>query len=169
MNITPDTPRAEITIQGATFQAPEPFEEGHQLNENEAAALNQLLHENLRNNFASKVKDALGEVQGKVDDLDMTALQSEFDKYAEGYEFGVRRTGVRVPKDPVQHEAVKIAGALVRKALAKNKIKVAELPEGKFDELVTKYAQMENVQAAARSAADAKAAAAAIALDGVAA
>ena len=51
----------QIIIQGVTFNVPTPYAEGHVLATNEASALNQLLHENLRNNFASKVKAKRGD------------------------------------------------------------------------------------------------------------
>lgn len=137
MQIDENTPRSEITIGGATFSAPEPYTEGHTLTENEASAFNQLLHENLRNNFASKVKAALEAVNGAVDQLDMEGLQSAFDEYAAGYEFGARRTGTRVSVDPVLREASKMAKDLIRKALKQQKIAEKDLPEGKMDELIS--------------------------------
>lgn len=136
MQITDETPRTEITIQGTTFIAPEPFTEGHTLNANEAAALNQLLHENLRNNFAGKVKAAIEEAGGSVENIDGAALQAEFDEYAKGYEFGIRRSGPRVPLDPVAREAQKIAKGLIAKKLKANKVKLDDLPEGKLEALV---------------------------------
>ena len=47
-----------ITIQGGQFQIPMPFSEGHTLNGPEASAMNQLFAENIRNNFAGKMKKA---------------------------------------------------------------------------------------------------------------
>lgn len=102
----------QITIQGNTFRVPLRFAAGHVLKENEAGALNQTFHENLRNNFAKKVKDA-GE------NPDLAALQAELDSYAESYAFGVRTGGGGgATRDPVMSEAMRIAkkqiGDLIR-------------------------------------------------------
>ena len=49
----------QITIQGQVFRVPLRYKAGDVLKENEAGALNQTYHENLRNNFASKVRDGV--------------------------------------------------------------------------------------------------------------
>lgn len=105
----------QITIQGHTFNVPAPYAAGHVLTENEASALNGLLHENLRNNFAGKVKKASED--GATPDVE--ALQTELDEYAASYEFGVRRLGGGggVKLDPVAREAVNLAKAAIYKAL----------------------------------------------------
>lgn len=136
MNITAETARTTITIKGATFIAPEPYVEGAVLTANEAAAMNQLLHENLRNNFSKKVEVALEAVNGAVGDLDMDDLQKQFNDYAEGYEFGVRRAGAKVSVDPVERELYKLAAQLLRKALKSKNVDVKTVSEEKFDELV---------------------------------
>ena len=93
----------QITIAGHSFNVPVRYEEGHELTAGEASALNQTYHENLRNNFAKKVKDAGASA-------DLTALQAELDKYATEYQFGVRTSsGVGVSRDPVMSEALRIA------------------------------------------------------------
>jgi hypothetical protein len=98
----------QITIAGEIFNAPIRYEEGHELTAGEAGALNQTFHENLRNNFAKRVKDAK-----EAGSIDMIALQTEFDKYAEEYSFGVR-TGGGVVRDPVMAEAMVIAKGRIR-------------------------------------------------------
>lgn len=155
MHITDETPKSEITIQGATFNSPEPYSAGHTLTENEANALNQLLAENLRNNFAGTVKAALEKVEGKVADLDLIELQSQFDAYAKEYEFGARRTGTRVPKDPIAHEAWKIATKIVNKALKKQNLDKAQLEEGKFESFVESLSKRADIVAAAKQAVEA--------------
>lgn len=124
--------RDEITIQGYTFSAPLRYSEGHTLTANEAGALNQTYHENLRNNFAGSVKKKLEELYGSKDesgkvsvpedaeltDEQLAELQAEFDAYAQAYEFGARRSGgVRAPSDPVEREALNLAKAAIRQAL----------------------------------------------------
>lgn len=105
----------QITIAGHAFNVPVRYEEGHELTAGEASALNQTYHENLRNNFAKKVKDA-AEANGGTPDL--SALQAELDKYASEYTFGVRTSGGGVSRDPVMSEAMRIAkkqiGDLIR-------------------------------------------------------
>lgn len=101
----------QITIAGHAFNVPVRYEEGHELTAGEASALNQTYHENLRNNFAKKVKDA-----GEQPDL--AALQAELDEYAAAYAFGVRTGGGGASRDPVMSEAMRIAkkqiGDLIR-------------------------------------------------------
>jgi hypothetical protein len=94
----------------------------------EASVLNQVLGENLRNNFAAQVKKA--KADGNTD-----GLAAAFDAYAAGYEFHGRRPS-RAPVDPVAKEAHKIAKSLVLEALRKRNIDTKTLPEGKLDELI---------------------------------
>jgi len=103
----------QITIAGKTFNAPLRYEEGHELSAGEASALNQTYHENLRNNFAKRVKDAT-----EAGAFDQDAMQSEFDAYAAEYQFGVR-TGGGATRDPVMSEALNIARGMIRAALKK--------------------------------------------------
>lgn len=103
----------QITIAGHSFNVPVRYEEGHELTAGEASALNQTYHENLRNNFAKKVKDAGA-------GADISALQTELDAYAGEYQFGVRTGGGGggVSRDPVMSEAMRMAkkqlGDLIR-------------------------------------------------------
>ena len=95
----------QITIAGSVFNVPVRYEEGHELTANEAAALNQTFHENLRNNFAKRV-DSRKE-NGELDSDVKEELQSELDSYADEYEFGGPRGGA--VRDPVMSEAMKMA------------------------------------------------------------
>lgn len=144
-----ETPTTQITVQGLTFDAPQPYKAGaHELTEGEASALNQTLAENLRNNFAPSVKKAVEEFRKAnglgeeaeigVDQLDHDALAEAFDKYAGEYEFGIRRAagGVRAPADPVGREAHRIALAKVKDALKAKNIKMDSVPKEKMGELV---------------------------------
>jgi hypothetical protein len=148
MIITADTPQATIKIQGLLFSAPSPFVEGYALTKSEAAALNQLLHENLRGNFAGRVKEALKARNEDSAQLNMAELQAAFSNYAMGYAFGARRT--RPTTAPTANEARKIAADLVREALKAKGLKVKELPEGKFAELVEQAAKRDEVITAAQ-------------------
>lgn len=102
----------QITISGHSFNVPVRYEEGHELTAGEASALNQTYHENLRNNFAKKVKDA-GEA------ADLAALQAELDAYAADYQFGIRTAGAGVSRDPVMSEAMRIAKKQVSELIKK--------------------------------------------------
>lgn len=109
--------RESITIQGLDFAVHSPYEAGHVLSAEEAGVLNQTFHENLRNNFASTVKDAKAEHGDELPETAITALQSEFDEYAKEYKFGVRKGGARAPADPVEAEAFKMAKDSIRAKL----------------------------------------------------
>jgi hypothetical protein len=102
-----------ITIQGIPFRVPMRYQPGHQLSENEASALNQTLHENLRNIWAPRVKRATeaGESQ--------EALQEQFDAYAAEYQFGRRQRRTNGPSDeaPVRNLAMSMARDIVRRAV----------------------------------------------------
>lgn len=111
----------QITIAGKVFNVPVRYEEGHELTAGEASALNQTYHENLRNNFAKKVKDA-----SEKPDFDQASIQTELDKYAAEYQFGVR-TGGGATRDPVQSEALRIAKDQIRTALKKKGVKLASV------------------------------------------
>lgn len=125
MQINKSTPRNEVTIAGAVFAMPAPYKEGHALNANEAAAMNQLLAENVRNNFAKTVKDANG---------DVGALQPKLDEYVKTYEFGVHKGG-GVRLDPVEREAMNIAVGKVKDALRKKGHKVADVGNEKINKM----------------------------------
>lgn len=106
----------EVTIAGKIFPLIAPYEEGHALTAGEAAALNQVRHENVRNNSAKAVKD------GKWGD-------EEVAKYDAEYVFGERKAGggPGVSRDPVQTEARGLV-----KATLKAKLEAAgkALPKG---------------------------------------
>jgi hypothetical protein len=149
-------PTTSITVQGLSFDAPQPYKSGpRELTEGEASALNQTLAENLRNNFAPKVKLAMEEYRKAnglaedaevgVDQLDHDSLVESFDKYADEYEFGIRRAGggVRAPANPVEREAIRIATSKVREALKKKGLKLDSVSKERMAEFVqsvlTKY------------------------------
>jgi len=87
MEFNAETPKSEVTIQDNKFNVPQPFSKGHACTENESAALNQILVENTRNNFAKRVKTAV-----ENGTFNLADMQTELDKYLAGYEFGVKTT-----------------------------------------------------------------------------
>lgn len=116
MDVTDATPTKEITIKGLIFVVPAPYTEGHVLKANEASVLNQTLAENLRNNFATSVADAVEQAGGE-DKVDLGSLQAALNDYVAEYEFGVRRAGSGAGA-PKLEPRVRIA-----RDLAKNKVK----------------------------------------------
>ena len=124
----------EITIQQLLFTVPKPFAEGHTLTANEANVLNQTLHENLRNNYASAVKKAKEEANGA--DPDMAELQTGLDAYIKEYEFGVRRSGGGgVSIDPIDRKALALAKDQVKRAIKAKGLKVTEVGNERITEL----------------------------------
>ena len=101
----------QITIQGSLFRVPIRYAAGHTLNDGEASALNQTLHENLRNNFAKKVSE------GQEAGIPLETLQQQLDDYANDYQFGVRTGGGGFRGDPVMTLAMNIAREMVRAAV----------------------------------------------------
>ncbi len=156
-----------ITIQGIQFEARAPYSEGHVLTEVEAGVLNQTYQENLRNNFASTVKAAKEEAEKAGTDLDLSALYAKFAEYMAGYQFGVRRAGGGVSRDPVMARAMVEARKLIRQALAAKGHKPADFKD-RIDELAERYlagAGAPLVEAARESLEREKAAAKAAAID----
>lgn len=150
---TPDTPRGQLTIQGMDFSYPMPYKTGHALTEGEASALNQVLGENLRNNFAAKIKAKKAEIAAEYrkannlaedapvevgnDALNMDEMRQEFESYCTDYEFGVRQsTGPRVPVDPVEREAFTMARTVIREALKGKNIKISSLSDEQMEGLI---------------------------------
>jgi hypothetical protein len=121
----------QITIAGKTFEAPVRYEEGHELTAGEASALNQTYHENLRNNFAKRVKDSIDN-----NTFDAELLQTEFSDYAEEYQFGIRVGGVT--RDPIMSEAMQIAKGQIRAALKKKGVKLASVESSAITEAAKK-------------------------------
>lgn len=113
-DITQETPREAYTIAGETFNVFQPYSAGHILTSGEADALNQTYAENIRNNYAAKVKEAK-----EAGTFDLEVFQANLDDYMGEYEFGVRRGGGGRVGDPVMAEALSIARDKVREALKK--------------------------------------------------
>lgn len=124
----------QITIQKETFRVPIRYKEGHVLKANEAAALNQTFHENLRNNFAKKV------VEGQEAGVDKATLQQQLDDYAADYEFGVRTGGGGGFRgDPVMTRAMEIARGVVRKAVKDKGLNEDDWPATKISQYAKAY------------------------------
>lgn len=132
MNITPETPRNEVTMAGAVFLVPAPFVPGHVCTDGEASALNQVLAENVRNNLVGRAKR-----EPEEGEAPFIITQEAVDEYVADYEFGVRRGGTReAALPPEEREARKIASEKVRAALQKAGIKISTVDKDKMDQLV---------------------------------
>lgn len=98
-----------ISIHGKTFEQPDRYAEGHVVNANEAAVLNQTFMENIGNNFRSTVKEWTGTDE---------ELQAKFNEYASAYAFGTRvARGPAAPSDPVGAEAHRLALVFIKKLI----------------------------------------------------
>lgn len=129
MEFTAETPKVEVTIQESTFSVPQPFAEKHVCTSNEAAALNQILVENTRNNFAKRVKTA-----NENGTLDTAAMQKELDDYLKTYEFGIRRGAG--PSDPIGKEANNLAREIIKSAIRKKGFKLSDVDSKQMNKLV---------------------------------
>jgi hypothetical protein len=125
-----------ITIQGKPFNAPQPYAEGHTLTAVEASVLNQTYAENLRNNFAGKVKKN-AEDREKDPSIPEYGSQEDFDAYAGSYSFNLRGTG-GAKSDPVMSEARAMAKKAFFDAIRKRGGKPSELSTEQVNEAVTK-------------------------------
>jgi hypothetical protein len=106
----------QITIAGHPFMVPDRYAEGHPLTSGEASALNQTFHENIRNNVAARIKKA--HPQG-LSESETTNWQTEVDRYAAEYQFGVRQAGGgrRPSVDPETKLALEEASAAIVEAV----------------------------------------------------
>lgn len=162
----------EITVKGVSLSVPAPFGEGHVLKANEANVLNQTLAENLRNNFASTVADAIEKNGGSLEGLDVKALQASMDAYVETYEFGARRSGGGgAPKlEPRVRIALSIAKDKVKEAIRAKGLKVGDFDAEKITALAMGLVEKDQfflAEADRRIKSEQKAAAATIDLDGL--
>lgn len=133
MQITAETPKTIATVAGTTVNVPQPFFAGYALTENEAAAMNQLLTENLRNNIAGKAKAA--KEKGTAFDI-----QAELDSYALNYQFGARSVGFRAT-DPVERIMRSLARKKIESAVKAKGIKLKTVTDDQWETLVSEYIQ----------------------------
>lgn len=161
--ITESTPREDITIAGKTFSVPAPYAAGHVLTTNEAASLNQTFAENIRNNKAKFVKEAV-----EAGTFDQSVFQGQVDDYSASYEFGVRTGGGGRTSDPVMAEALDIARDMVRKAIVKKGLTLKDYPAAKITELAkANIAKNPEILATAKARVEEAASLSDVSLDGL--
>lgn len=95
-----------VTIQGYAFSVPVKYTEGHVCSAAEAKALNQLLAENIGNNWRAKIKEA-----GELTEAQHADFASKVFSAAEAYDFAIRTASPRQVRDPVEKEALRLAKA----------------------------------------------------------
>ncbi len=143
MDVTAETPIREITINKVTgFPCPEPFTTGHVCKPNEASALNQLLAENSRNNYASIVNQAKETWEKDENDEpimpdDLSELYAGYSAHVLGYEFGLRTGGGRTG-DPVKTLARQICRQKLLKKLKAQGTKASDVPKEAMSDLIDK-------------------------------
>lgn len=156
MEIAPNTDTKTITVQGIKLDVPQPYDEGHPLTDAEAQALNQVLAENLRNNFATRIRAAKDEAEkaGNTYSPDADELQKEMNTYVTEYEFGAKRGGggsSTAHLDPVEKEMHNLAKQAIKTAIQAKGIRIKDVPKDKMDELVDSY-QAQNYEALHKNA-----------------
>lgn len=161
-----------ITIQGLTADVLAPYAEGHKVTEAEAAALNQVRAENIRNNTARLVKGAIAE--NEVEDAEglpeevVEDLLGKIAEYDESYEFNMASVGAgRTPTDPVEVEAKKIARQLINAQIKAKGGKVSDIDKDKYNAALATVAAREDIREQAKAAIEARNTLAEAGLEGV--
>lgn len=135
MQFDASTPRVEFTINKQTFTCPAPFAQGHVCTAGEAAQLNQVIRENVRNNLGAKEGDE-------------PLTQEKVDAYLQKYEMGARQGGT-IRLDPVERKARSIAEERLRARLT---IRGETLSKENFNNLRDQLAARPEIVAAAKKA-----------------
>ena len=169
-NETPAT--KAITIQGLKAEVLAPYAEGHTVTEAEAAALNQVRSENIRNNTARLVKAAITEAgvedaEGLSEDV-VAELYKAIADYDESYEFNMASVGAgRTPTDPVEVEAKKMARQLINAQLKAQGKKVSDVDKDAYNNALATVAAKPEIRERAEKALKEREAAAAAAMEGI--
>lgn len=116
-----------LTIQGVQFEevySPS-YQAGHQCSEVEAEVLNQTERENIRNNFAKRVKEAKEKDGGELTPESFATLQAELRQLSENYQFNVRQPR---QTDPVLNIAMDLVLTKIQNALRAQGVKLKDVP-----------------------------------------
>lgn len=119
MDFNDQTPMTEFGVHERNFKCPQPFEDKHVCNENEAKVLNQILVENVRNN----VRAPLAKLIEKGEDD--AALAKFVDEYIQKYDFHVTRSGSS--RTPLERAMLEIALPIVKNAYQARGEKLSEV------------------------------------------
>lgn len=118
-----------MLIHGEEFKVTAPYAEGHTLTAAEAKALNQTRAENIGNNFRKSIKEILEMPEGNERSQKWAAIQDEFAKYDEAYNFSVRIA--RESMDPLEREARRLVKEAYVASLKAQGKKLKDLTEEK--------------------------------------
>jgi len=166
-----------LQIQSTNFEIIAPYAEGYALKANEAAAMNQLLAENIRNNMASEVRKFKLKVAGWTDEQikqakveqmaavvetvqlspeQMADIQGQIDEYVTTYEFGIRTGRARTPFEKAVEEIVTDMLDKALKQSGYSPSKMQKEDRAKYDALYTKVydANRAEIDAAAQARLD---------------
>jgi len=164
-----ENPMRQVTIGGVAFSIEDKYAEGHVLNANEAASLNQTRAENIGNNFRSTIAEArekaylesVGREELEADekvpsdyplsDEVKAQLQAALTEAAQTYEFGQRGGGGPRITDPVQREAQRIARDKIEAAIKAKHGKLDAVPAEERRNLIEQLANREDVQRLAKA------------------
>lgn len=100
-----------LTIQGYQFDIPAgSLVVGEPKTEDEVKVLEQVRVENIRNNFAAKIKKLLNGAE-ELSQEQFAQAQQDVQTYANEYKFGARVRGAGAPRvtDPIEREVIRLA------------------------------------------------------------
>lgn len=123
----------QITIGGEIFDVPLRYKEGYEINAAEATALNQALHNALRNNWTPKVGKAK-----ENGSFNKTVLQTKLTEYADKYQFGGRGPAPS-RKDKIPPEAMSRAKAIIRADLKRRGISLRNVAGAEIASRASQY------------------------------
>lgn len=133
-----EAPTRDLQVQGLILTARLVYEAGHPCTQGEADSMNQTLCENLRNNFAGKIRkaceDAKVENSADLPNEIKASLSKEFGAYQEGYNLG-EGGRARGEVDPVRRQAIQMALGKVKEALKAKGHKLADVGQEKINDL----------------------------------
>jgi hypothetical protein len=128
-----------LLIAGISFEASDPYTEGHCCTAVEAAVLNDARHSNIKVNFSKKIKD-------RIENDVQQDFSVEFAAYDAAYQFTPL---LRRPSDPVGRAAYAIAADLVLAKLRERGQSKSDLEDGLFDSHVARVADLPRIRAEA--------------------
>lgn len=104
-----------LTIKGQVFEVTdaEGIAVGTPMTEGHVSALQQTRRENIRNNMARAIEKELGDAEALTDEQH-GKMQELVNEYAAKYEFGVRAAGSPRVVDPVEKEARREIGEIIK-------------------------------------------------------
>lgn len=109
--ITENTATSTKIIDGVSCVVHRPYEIGHEVDENESRALNQLWSENVANMVRKEVQ-----AMNAAEEGDEAIIAHVLDRSAK-YHFYAGGTGIRTRKDPLETEQIKVLSGWIKDAI----------------------------------------------------